>query len=161
MPMDSSLERIRHLVGRLESDAATFFPDFRSVEELLNGEPIKRMSAFTENIMRGINYDFVADRRKKNYAYVVERWGKYNMLDSGMFDGIFMYPLMRKDGCILKKRLIMSKVYVPTLWPNVIADDLENTSSYMMAKNVVYLPIDQRYDERDMDCIVDIVLRLI
>ncbi len=53
----------------------------------------------------------------------------------------------------------MEKIYIPVLWPDVFkicrAGDLE----YDMAENILPLPVDQRYTEKDMEYICSRVER--
>ena len=66
-----------------------------------------------------------------------------------------MYPLYIDNGHNIRKKLIEKKIYIPTLWPDTYdycnSDDLE----YDMAKNILPLPVDQRYGEAEMKMIID------
>ena len=46
------------------------------------------------------------------------------------------------------------KIYIPTLWPSVFDFSKANDAEYFMAENILPLPIDQRYEEEDMDFII-------
>ena len=48
----------------------------------------------------------------------------------------------------LKKRLAEKKIYVATLWPNVLKCDGALEKDY--AENILPLPCDQSYDVNDM-----------
>lgn len=74
-------------------------------------------------------------------------------------EGGFAYPLYMEDGNELRKKLIANKIYVSTLWPNVITDELKATLEYDMALNILPLPCDQRYDEEDMEYMIEIIKR--
>ena len=52
----------------------------------------------------------------------------------------------------IKKELAAKKIYVPTLWPNVL--DLEDSLEKDFAENILPLPCDQRYDAEDMEMII-------
>ena len=46
---------------------------------------------------------------------------------------------------------------MPTLWPNVITNKLKGTLEYDMALNILPLPCDQRYNEEDMEYMIEII----
>ena len=41
-----------------------------------------------------------------------------------------MYPLLQKNGHRIKQELIQQKIYVPTLWPNVLEETTPDTWEY-------------------------------
>lgn len=71
--------------------------------------------------------------------------------------GPYMYPLLLKQGNKIREKLLKKKIYIPTLWKNIIkilpADDIE----YKLAKNILPLPCDQRYGG-EMEYIVQLIL---
>lgn len=68
-----------------------------------------------------------------------------------------VYPYLTND-VTLRKRLIANKIYVATYWPNVFDWCNESDVEYQMAKNIIPLPIDQRYGVADMDIIVNTII---
>ena len=68
-----------------------------------------------------------------------------------------MYPLLLNNGYLIKRQLIEKKVYVPTLWPNVLKDCFLDSYEYYLANNMLFLPIDQRYDCTDMQYMLNII----
>ena len=68
-----------------------------------------------------------------------------------------MYPFYIKNGSEIRKKIQAKKIYVPTLWPDVFNLCGENELEYDMAKNILPIPVDQRYDIEDMVYIVDII----
>ena len=69
---DESFERMHFLLGRYERTANEFYSEYVSNNKLFASEPIKEMSSITENLLRGINYDFVAKKREQNFSYLHE-----------------------------------------------------------------------------------------
>lgn len=158
---DYSYDRLKYLAGRFEKLGNIFFDDFHKNEELLSTENIKFMSDMTHNILRSIDYEFVKNRRTQNYNYLFDKLEKINTLDLKRIEGAFAYPLYTEDGNELRKKLIANKIYVPTLWPNVITNKLKGTLEYDMALNILPLPCDQRYDEEDMEYIIKLIYKLL
>ena len=68
-----------------------------------------------------------------------------------------MYPLYTGNGNELKKKLIREKIYVPTLWGDVFGITEKDSLEWDFADNIVPLPIDQRYDLKDMDRIAEVI----
>ncbi len=57
----------------------------------------------------------------------------------------------------LKRKLIEKKIFVPTYWPNVLETSDANSVEHRLAKNLIHLPIDQRYGKSEMRFIVETV----
>lgn len=150
LPLDESFERMHFLLGRFERTASEFYAEYAANNERFADEPVKRMSKLTRNLLHGIDYDRVRETRERNYAYLHGVLKAINGL--ALFDrpGTFMYPLLLKNGAAVRKELQKKKIYIPTLWPDVFDFCPEEAAEYDMAKNILPLPIDQRYTEQDM-----------
>ncbi len=72
-------------------------------------------------------------------------------------DGCPMYYPYWPDKPGLRERLIGRKVFVPTYWPNVLAWAAEHTLEHRLAREVLPLPIDQRYGAREMEFIIEVI----
>ena len=55
----------------------------------------------------------------------------------------------------------MKKIYIPILWPSVFHSVNKSDIEWMMTENILPLPIDQRYDNKDMEYICKEVLQCI
>lgn len=155
-PDKSTIERFKYLFGRLEYSASQFYNNYIFNEQQLEKEDIKLMSKTTNNILKGINYKKVKKNRYNNYKYVNKSLRKKNLIKVNNF-GLYLYPYYSKNGDKLKKILISKKIYVPTLWPNVLADNNDLSLEYNLANCTVLIPIDQRYNINDMKRIVQII----
>ena len=158
---DESFEHMHFLLGRFERTASEFYGEYVGNNERFWYEELKLMSKLTENLLHAIDYDFVKERRTENFTYLHEQFKDINRLKLSVPDGAFMYPLYIENGAEVRKKLQVKKIYIPTLWPDVFnlckPDELE----YDMAKNILPLPIDQRYDVEDMKYIVEEVCKCI
>ena len=155
---DYSYDRLAHLVKRIDLSAEEGFKDFRRVDDGLDNQPIRKMSRLTQRMMQGIDYEFAAQRRRVNYQILHEALGKENNLELQLENDAvpMVYPyLVPVEG--LREKLIENKIYVARYWPNVLdwttIDDLE----YLFALHMQPLPIDQRYNEQDLDNIIRII----
>lgn len=155
LPQDESYGRMKFLLGRFERTAVEFYPQYVSNNELFSTESIKRMSKLTNNLLHGIDYERVKAIRERNFALLHGELGQMNLCMLQAATGTFMYPLMLENGGEIRKMLQQKRIYIPTLWPNVLNDTGENEPEYKMARNILPLPIDQRYDEADIIAITE------
>lgn len=154
LPQDESHTRMGFLLGRFERSASEFYQEYVENNERFFEEPLKRMSKLTENLLHAIDYKFVKNRRTENFEYLHRKLKTVNKLDLTIPEGAFMYPLYIENGSEIRKKLQAEKIYIPTLWPDVFEICDETELEYDMAKNILPLPVDQRYDENDMEYIV-------
>ena len=157
---DVSLERMSHLLKRIDCSAESAFEDFKKNDDSLINHPIKTMSNLTDAILRGIDYKTIQEKRLENFQILHAALKKENRLaiDFSCNDTIPMvYPFWGKDEG-LRKKLINNKIYVATNWPNVFNWCDENDLEYVLAQNIIPLPIDQRYGKEDMQKIIHVIL---
>lgn len=152
MDEDSSRERMVHLLGRFEVSGSAYYADFQQNDELFEVLPLRAMSPITRNILRAVDYDGVRRRRNENYAVLAAALGGKNRLALTAPDGPYCYPFYCENAPALRRALAQQKIYIPTLWPNVTAED--GDVEYDYAQNILPLPVDQRYGEEDMEYIV-------
>lgn len=151
---DQSCSRMKHILGRFEGQASDYYNEFKKNDEAFKELPIKRMSKLTRNILGAIDYEKVIETRNRNFEYLHNRLGNTNILDIKLSYGPFAYPCYVENGIEIRKRLAEKKIYIPTLWPNVLKENHENCIEYEYAANILPLPCDQRYGLDDMDKIV-------
>ena len=151
---DESFERMHFLLGRYERSAQEFYQEYVDNNRTFQEEPIKRMSKLTENLLHGLDYNVIRKKRTENFAYLHERLANSNRLKIIVPDGAFMYPYYVENGFELRKRLQAEKIFIPTLWPAVLNRCNQNELEYQMARNILPIPVDQRYGIEDMDYII-------
>ena len=161
IPLDESFHRMRFLLGRYERSASEFYSEYAANNRSFADEPIKRMSKLTENLLHGIDYERVRQRRTENFAFLHERLHGINRLNLTIPEGAFMYPLYLENGAEIRKKLQAMKIYIPTLWPSVFALCGKMEPEYDMAKNILPLPVDQRYWTEEMEYLADEVRKCI
>jgi len=160
-----SLNRISHLIKRIEFGPEQGYDDFTRNDESLNNQPIKKMSNFTKSILSSINYSEVRKIRNENFNLLHAQLRDKNELGdliekSEPINGPMIYPLLiTRYG--IREYLIKNKIYVAIYWPNVFNWAEENSFEYKLAKYLLPLPIDQRYDLEDMKKIIEIIKRVI
>ena len=119
------------------------------------------MCRYTRDILWHIDYDKVIAKRRANFAYLHEALKDKNFLqlpDMESFACPMVYPFATRFNRDLRRELIENKVFVAKYWPNV-----HQISSYEMeydlATRVVPIPCDQRYGEKEMSRIIDLIQR--
>lgn len=148
---DESHERMHFLLGRFERSASEFYREYAENNAFFEAEDIKRMSKLTENILRGAEDGRIQRQRMENFQQLAAAFDDVNELKLRTPEGAFAYPLLVPNGADVRKRLIAEKIYIPTLWPNVLEDAEEGTRDYRLAKDVLPLPVDQRYGAEEME----------
>lgn len=157
IPRDESFERMHFLLGRYERCANEFYAEYTANNKLFATEPIKKMSRLTENLLKGIDYEAIAQKRQENFDYLNTTLDNVNELKLNSVHGAFMYPLLIKDGAIIRKALQKEKIYIPTLWPNVLEECDSESVEYRYAADILPIPIDQRYGKDDMKYLAEVI----
>ena len=153
---DESFDRMNFLLGRFERTASEFYGEYVANNEYFSNKPVKKMSKLTKNLLHALDYDFICNRRTKNFIQLHDAFININKLSLKVPNGAFAYPLLIDDGAKMRKQLISQKIYIPKLWPEVRGDFESN-----LADNILPLPIDQRYGCDDMNYLIKKVLFLI
>ena len=151
-PQDESYDRMEFLLGRYERTANEFYAGYNANNKYFIDQPIKHMSKLTCNLLRGIDYEFVEKRRKENFEYLHTHLRMHNK--HLLKPAAFMYPFMIDGGAMLRKKLQEERIYIPTLWPTVFEVAEPDSLEYQMAKNILPLPIDQRYGSEEMEYMI-------
>ncbi len=152
MESDISYHRMGHLLKRLDTNAENGYGDFCENDDSLKGHAIKKMSNITRKILDSIDYDFVKSRRLRNFHFLHDELkvsNQFSFISEG--DQVPMiYPYWTKD-LSLKKRLQEHRIYCPTYWLNVKKWCGPRSLENRFVDEVVYLPIDQRYNEHSLN----------
>ena len=155
LPKDVSMGRMEYVLGRFEVGSQEYFQQAQRNNAVLEECGLCSMSALTENLLRGIDYDAVIEARNKNYGRLESALSAKNLLSLLSVNGPFAYPFLVDDGPSARKVLAKRGVFIATLWPNVLEETDEHSVAYVYAKNILPLPIDQRYGIDDMDYILN------
>ena len=151
---DESFSRMNFLLGRYERSASEFYQEYVDNNHFFKNEPIKVISKLTENLLHGIDYEMVKKKRTQNFSYFHKAFQSMNKLNLSVPNGAFMYPLYIENGAEVRKQLQAKIIFIPTLWPAVFNLCGENELEFDMAKNILPIPVDQRYGIEDMEYIV-------
>lgn len=155
---DHSYDRMSHLLKRIDIGTEFGYQDFKNNDNTLIGNPIKQMSNLTEAILSSIDYNYAKQKRRENYLALAEVLDATNKLHFELQENTvpMVYPYLSENSN-LKQQLIGHKVFVATYWPNVLEWCKKGDLEYELAKNVVFLPIDQRYGIDEMNKIIELI----
>lgn len=160
IPVDVSMERMKHILGRFEGNSASDYYDyFNNNDESFKEIELRWMSKLTHNILGAVDYQAVKRRREENYTFLSKALGEMNGLKMKCPPGPYAYPFYFQNGMTIKKQLAAKQIYVATLWPNVLGTGLDIETDF--TENILPLPCDQRYSEKDMQSVVDAVKELL
>lgn len=149
LAVDVSKDRMGHILGRFECNAADYYDQFKANDTSFRSEPIKRMSLLTENLLNAIDYKLIMRIRNENYSFLEGKLSKKNRLNLHTPVGPFAFPFFLEDGLKIRNILAKRGIYIPTLWPNVL-NNVRDSMEYCYAANILPLPCDQRYGLEDM-----------
>lgn len=156
---DLSCSRCTHLLKRHDLLPIDGYNDFKENAHHIATSPLSKMSLLTQRILSSLDYEKIKERRISNFNFLHTHLKGINDLaipDVESFVCPMVYPLYIKDDN-LRKRLIEHQVFVAIYWPNVLNLVNRDNIEYELSSRILPLPIDQRYNERDMQVIIDII----
>lgn len=157
--IECTVDHDNHLYKRKELGAEAGFADYQENETKLDNQPIRWMSNTTKSILDHINYDQIVEKRRNNFQYLNESLSEKNFLVLPNIDSFacpMVYPFVTRINRNLRKELIDNKVFVAKYWPNV--HQLNNyETEYDLATRIVPIPCDQRYSEKDLLRVIEII----
>jgi len=155
---DNSYNRFNHLIIRHDSNAESGYTSFLKNDQKLNLQNIKYMSMLTRKILTSVDYISIAEKRKKNYAYLNQSLNNRNYLkiQKPSHQVPMTYPFWSDDKR-LKEKLKKNRIFCATYWPNVLDWTTRDQLESRLTKEIIHLPIDQRYGETEMNKILDLI----
>lgn len=152
--------RLRDALGAEAGRAA-----FREAEASLSGLPPLAMSLLTQHMLAGIDHAGVAEARRRNFEHLHVALRDYNRLrlcqPSLPGEVPLCYPFWPARA-IDRALLHRAGVFVPTYWPELIADRRAAAPERRWAQEWLHLPIDQRCDTAQLqERIVEPLVRIL
>ena len=150
--IDSSY-RLSHLLQRLIYGYDSGYNDFLKNEQSLDTD-IMYMSEFTKKLILSIDIQKPKEQRIKNFNLLHQKLKERNRLRINISDKDvpMYYPFYNEDSTI-EKRLENNNIYVEKLWNSLPTNTVEGK----FQEHIMLLPIDQRYDEYDMQRILNVI----
>ena len=161
----SSLSKARsnHLFLRQAGELEKGRAEFSIAEESFSLDTLPHnISTFTQKLISNINFDKAYKKRRENFSYL-----KKCLLDLDIVvesipknTAPLCLPINNKNSSETMTNLAKRGIFCPRYWPNLSLpkDDFKGLE---LLEKTVYLPIDQRYGEYEMDFITSELRRLL
>lgn len=121
------------------------------------------MSGLSQYLLSRIDIESTKKKRFTNYRYLYAHIQKNSICEPVNRDideltcAPLFFPIYVKDRSIFQKKLAQQEIYAPILWPVHTDALLINESIKRIYDEILMLPIDQRYGEKDMERIVEVI----
>lgn len=155
--LGQSVDVMSHLLIRKDYDAEKGYGDFSINDSKLDEYNVEGMSKLTKALMGNIDYEYAKKRRLSNFSYLWENLRTEFPISMTNEDVPMVYPYYSKNGEELRKKLIEKRIYTATYWPELMVKAQEGSMEYDFVKNILSIPIDQRYGENEMEYIIEVI----
>lgn len=159
-----SINRFQHLIERIDKSPEDGYEGYTNNESSFAQLPLSYMSSLSNRILKGVNYQLIADKRKANFNYLHTALKPFNQLtnliDKSDYIGPLIYPFWTSNK-ELRRELINNRIYIAKYWPNVLKRVSQKSIEYRLTEEVIPLPIDQRYCSSDMERIIQTIKRVL
>jgi dTDP-4-amino-4,6-dideoxygalactose transaminase len=128
---------------------------------------INGMTEISRYLLNKVDVESIGEVRRRNFCYLHDKLADQDnikpLFSKGML-GINIpigFPVMIRNRDNVKSALRQKAIYCPAHWP--ILDEpwvRDFSESIWLAENILTLPIDQRYEECDMDRLIGEILKL-
>jgi hypothetical protein len=146
-----------HLLARLAGDDVRAWELFKQHEARIGIEP-RAMSAVASRLLGGVDLGHARRSRQVNFETLHRRLGPRNTigipLDEVASAGPMCYPFL-PAAAVERAALSRRGVFVPTLWPEIDARPGGFDRERDVARRLLALPIDHRYEPGDMETVAD------
>jgi hypothetical protein len=157
LPTSNSYTHFDHLIKRIDLGAEAGYEDFKTNDAALSNIPLNQMSSLTKRLLSSIDFEEVKSKRQRNFELLKVHLGSTNGMEiSNDLSCPMVYPYYIEDDT-LRQKLIDARVFVATYWPNVLEWAKPEEIEHKLTRNILPLPIDQRYNVEDMQRIVDLI----
>ena len=155
---DLSFDRCSHLLKRLDTNAESGYEDFTVNDASLQNQDIMEMSNLSQTLLSAIDYESSAEKRIQNFNLLHQALKETNKLRINFLNnGVPMVYPYWNDNINLRQKLLDNRVYTAIYWNNVKQWCKSESVEYRFVDEIVYLPIDQRYNETDLNKIIKIL----
>jgi len=157
---DNSSPYMEHLFKQLEQGTNNAYQLSLKNEKRLE-KNYKLMSLTSEKILSQVDYEKIRKIRNQNFNTIHFLLSKFNHFPINENSKTHMYYPFKYKDLDLRQKLLNNKVYNPIWWRHVIDKCGKNSIESEYSLETILLPIDQRYSEKDIEALSDLILRLI
>jgi hypothetical protein len=149
---------IAYLLSRSIGKTEVYYNQFLENEKKLNSQ-IAGMSSLSETILDHTDYLFCAKKRIENFHFLHNHLSKHNqfLIDAKSISVPYAYPFLPAK-FIDRSKFYNKRLFISTLWLDVLNRGHKGfkTEKYLSA-NLLPLPIDQRYGEKEMQIVIKLL----
>jgi len=168
---DRELEQAKIIAGNAKyrflyenvGSKEVFLEQYKNAESILENQSlIYEISPFSYAMQASLDTENIRKKRQRNYITLLE-----NLQGIKGFEIIFRnfnkgivplyFPVFVKNRGELQKKLRENAIYVPIIWPKPMKIGEINEIVEYIYQNMICIPIDQRYDDMDMNRIVSCI----
>jgi hypothetical protein len=150
---------VDHLLLRFNSHTSQGHGYFKR-NEGLNNSDVKKMSKLSTYLSSQVKFRHTKEKRRKNFEFLHKALESSNNLKFKSNDDISsnFYPYLPAEK-IEKQLFWQNNVFVPILWRDCIQRETQKDFSLEknLSENLLPLPVDHRYNTRDMKTILKII----
>lgn len=130
-----------------------------SVKELKYYNEIYSISNLTKSLLSLMDFERVKEKRINNFNCLHDNLNDKSLIPVKRLNGNgkvpMIYPFFVKNNEEVYSKLIREKIYCPYYWREVLNREGDFINSKKLARSLVALPIDQRYNIEDMQYILN------
>jgi len=145
-----------------ETDNGNWYPAFKTRESCLSAER-RPLSRLTQALLERIPLRPLVEARRRNYAFLAEQLAPYRAWPrSAAGLAPFGMPIAVNDAGSLGAALAQERLFCSRHWPasELAVNQTDFPSEHALARRLLTLPCDHRYDESSLSRLVEAVRRL-
>jgi len=156
----ASYAKYRYLFEK-KGNKADMLAQFRAAEDILDHQQaIFAISPMSARVQASLNVEELINKRKNNFNILrTSLKGLFQplfSLDSNQTVPLY-FPILVEDRSALQKYLVQNAIYAPIVWPKDVKQPEQCDGAEYMYEHLLCIPIDQRYDADEMNCVVEVV----
>ncbi len=145
-----------HLLKSYDKGCENAYVNFMKNEIAIDNLPIQKISNLTMALLKNVDYEKSRQIRLKNFNVLHEKLAKNNELKLNLIkdDVPMVYPYLIKND-LLREKLMKNKIFLISCWPDI--EKFLSADELYLKKYLLPLPLDQRYNENDMNKILEVL----
>ena len=145
-----------------ETDNSNWHAAFKAREARFSAEPLP-MSRMTQELLKRIPLKPLAEARQDNFEYLRKELSEYQAWPriASTF-APFGFPILVEDAAALGAALAQERLFCSRHWPpaSLAVEAAEFPREHLLARRLLTLPCDHRYDRAMLARLIEAVLRL-
>ena len=154
LEIDKSSKRIEHIFACDETSKNEEYQSYLSYRRSIQNLPLMKVSVSTQVLFNTIDIEYCRKRRLENFKIIHECINDKNEIKLDFDIAPMFYPFLIPTGNSLKKKLINSKIYLPSYWPKSPYINEFSPFEEHLRLNLCCIPIDQGISKEEMHYIV-------